>query len=461
MSDRPRRDDRPPGPDAGRMRRESRVRPAILLGILVAVLAVGGWQLAGALRDDGARVSATPTPDAAESPAAPQAPAAPVDPLGDIPARGLALGITEPNPALVWSPAARPEVPAPFQPWREVLGTTRPALYRLMVSWRQLQPRHDGPVDLDAKQPGCLRDRLPCAPWSGVREQLAALAARQREGGWEGLVVLLDTPDWAAQPATGCEPPGTEPRARAPRADALAGYRAVVRALLAAAAAEGATLRYWSAWNEPNHPYFLASRRAGCDGPRSEAASSPAEYARIVGALDEALGAAPGARRVLGELAAITGSDGEGTGVEEFIAALPRRVVCGSPVFTQHAYAGGRDPVPAVARALSDHGCPAPPRIWITETGAGRPGVALSAGARSASRGRACRDLHERLSGWWEDPRVDVAVQYTLREDDLFRVGLVRTDLSRALPTLAVWRAWSARPAAQASPPSPACPTAR
>ena len=424
------------------------------------ILVLAGWLLMWARGGDDAREREPPerTIDGRAGEGAPQLPSGA---LAEIPGPGLALGITEPNPALIWSPAARPEVPVPFQRWREALGETRPALYRLMVSWRQLQPRPGAPIDLDAPQPGCLRGRRPCAPWNGVREQLAALASRQREGGWEGLVVLLDTPDWAATPAGPCDAPGTEPRARAPRRDALDDYQAMVRALLAGAAAEGATLRYWSAWNEPNHPYFLARQREICAGAGPGGVRSAADYAAIISALDSALADAPGARRVFGELAGITASDGEGTDVGAFIAALPRELVCASPVFAQHAYAGGRDPVPAVTRALAEHDCPAPPRIWITETGAGLPSVSLSAGGRSASRARACRDLHSRLADWWRDPQVDVAVQYTMREDDLFRVGLVRTDLSVALPTFGVWQAWSRRPATSAPPPAPACPAPR
>ena len=48
-----------------------------------------------------------------------------------------------------------------------------------------------------------MRAERPCAGWAGVREQLRALAARQRDGGWDGMVVITGTPDWAAQPAGG------------------------------------------------------------------------------------------------------------------------------------------------------------------------------------------------------------------------------------------------------------------
>jgi hypothetical protein len=426
--------------------------PAIALGCLAAGLAI--WQLASAIDGGGTRERGFPGPPASAGTRSAPAP----DPLQGIPGRGLALGITEPNPALVWSPTARASVPAPFDRWRRALGETRPAVYRLMVSWRHLQPQPGGPVVLDAPQSGCLRARGPCAPWAGVREQLAALASRQREGGWEGMVVLLDTPEWAAAPADACETPGSEPRARAPRPDTLVHYQAVIRSLLAAAAEEGATLRYWSAWNEPNHAYFLARQRGDCDGSQGgRGAPSVEAYSALVRALDSVLAAAPGTRRVIGELAA-SRRDGRNTSVSTFIRALPRDLVCASPVFAQHGYAGGWDPVPDVERALAGHACPARHRIWITETGAGLPSASLSEGAGSVTRPRACRELHARLRKWWEAPRVDVAVQYTWREDDLFRVGLVSTDLTETLPTLGAWQAWSRRPSAAAPPPRRDCP---
>ena len=50
-----------------------------------------------------------------------------------------------------------------------------------------------------------------------------------------------------------------------------------------------------------------------------------------------------------------------------------------------------------------------------------------------------------------------MAVQYTLREDDLFPTGLVTTDLGRAYPALAEWTAWGARASAADPPPPDAC----
>jgi hypothetical protein len=98
--------------------------------------------------------------------------------------------------------------------------------------------------------------------------------------------------------------------------------------------------------------------------------------------------------------------------------------------------------------------------VWITETGAGaaRTATARADGARGEKRG--CEALHRQLESWYADPRVTLAVQYTLREDDLFPTGLVTTDLGRAYPALGEWKQWgmSARPRpADPAPASPAC----
>ena len=55
---------------------------------------------------------------------------------------------------------------------------------------------------------------------------------------------------------------------------------------------------------------------------------------------------------------------------------------------------------------------------------------------------------------WFNDPRVTVAFQYTVREDDKFPVGLFSTDMTEKRPALAEWQAWGGgrpvdRPAAR------------
>ena len=390
----------------------------------------------------------SPVPAAAPLPAPPsgRAPAPPAPEVAPPPAGsplgpGLAVGITEPNPNFLW-PAPQ-TVPEPFGRWRDALARIRPDAYRLVVEWRIVQPDAGRPADLDVPNGGCLRDRLPCAGWLGVRDQLRALAARQRDGGWDGMVVITGTPPWAAEAASGCERPGTETRSRIPRADALPAYRRLVADLLGAAAQAGAQVSAWSPWNEPNHPYFLAPQRATCD-PASPSLA-PARYAELARAMLAELDAAAGDQRlVLGELAGLRRPTRHGTAVREFMAALPADVACRAAVVGQHAYVGGSDPVDEALAGLAVHGCPAVPPVWITETGAGAPPEDLAPAASFTDTLAACRALDASLRRWHADPRVSAAFQYTLREDDRFPTGLVTTELDGSRPVLDLWRAWAA-----------------
>jgi hypothetical protein len=405
-----------------------------------------------------ATAAPSPTPPAAAPTSTPAAPTpAPTPATPPLPAAGsgLAIGVTEPNPNLVSSPQAQ-GVPEPWAKWRDALGAIRPRYYRLMVDWPSLQPSASSPPDLSAPNAGCMRAIAPCLGWNGVRDQLRALASRQREGGWQALVVITGTPDWAAAPPSGCERPGTQPRARPPRADALPAYRALVTDLLAAAAQEGADLRFWSAWNEPNHPAFISPQRTACDARAPSAA--PAPYAELVRSLQQALLGATGDHQiVLGETAGLLKPTPNATTVPEFIAALPQDVVCASTVWTQHAYIGGPDPVDAAATALAARGCPQPHTIWITETGVGPAPTDLSAARAVSDEQEGCRALHARLVRWWNDPRVTVAFQYTLRQDDRFPTGLVTTDLTASRLTLGEWTAWGGARDPAAPPPNATC----
>ncbi len=370
----------------------------------------------------------------------------------------LAVGITEPNPAFVWSASAWPELPAEFERWRDELTVVDPAYYRLVVNWGALQPVADRPADLDQPREGCLRATPPCQAWSGLREQLAALSSRQRTGGWEGVVVLTGTPEWAARRESPCERADAEPRSRMARPGALPAYRQLVSDVLAAADQAGARLRWWSPWNEPNHPVSLSPQHDPCGDLGSTPAVSA--YARLAGELRAALDAAPGRQGVvLGELAAIRESGRYSTGITEFIRALPRELVCAAEVVALHAYAGGRDPVATAWNAVLRHRCDARPWVWITETGAGFPPRDLSVAQASATRLAACQELEARLRRWHRDPRVGAAFQYTFREDDLFRVGLASTALDAAFPTLGLWQAWGDTREPGDTPPAGACAT--
>jgi hypothetical protein len=269
-------------------------------------------------------------------------------------------------------------------------------------------------------------------------------------------VVISGTPAWAASGAGGCERDGVTAQSRMPAEHALPAYRKLIADVLAAARQEGAELRWWSAWNEPNHPYFSSPQRADCS-TRSPALV-PAAYARLVSELQLALVAAPGRQDwVLGELAGLARSGKRSTSVQEFMAGLPSPLVCAAKVVAQHAYVGGVDPVDAVQRAVAAHGCATQPRVWITETGAGFPPADLSAAAQSTSRREACEQMDAQLARWYADPRVDAAFQYTLREDDRFKTGLVSTDLAVAFPTLGLWQRWGARAQPTDAPPVGAC----
>jgi hypothetical protein len=388
---------------------------------------------------------ATATATATPSPTASPAPAPAAGP-------GLAVGVTEFNANLIGGPSFK-QLPAPWARVRDALGALKPAYFRLVVDWRALQPSPDAPANLDRPETGCVRETHPCLEYGGVRDQLRALASRQAEGGWETLVVITDTPDWAAAPPHGCERASTEPRNRPPRADARAAYRRLILDLLAAADQTGARLRYWSPWNEPNLPPFVSPQRSACD--TASPSLAPDVYADLARVMTQTLAAAPGTQQlVIGETAGILKRTERVTSAPEFIAGLPEDVVCSSSVYTQHAYVGGPDPVQEIAVALKRRGCPEPHTIWITETGVG-PAPKEYSGIDDPTSG--CRALHDRLISWWENPQVTVAFQYTVREDDKFPTGLVSTDLTTTRPALAEWLAWGGSRAATAPPPAAAC----
>ena len=380
--------------------------------------------------------TATPSPSPTPTPVPLAAPAG---------GPALAVGITEPNPNL-YAPVDVLQPPPAWARWRDELVRIRPVLYRLVVVWDKIQPSASAPANLALPNSGCMRDKQPCAPYAGVYDQLRALAARQREdpGAWQVLVVFMGTPEWAAAARGGCREVGSaHPRD-------LKAYRALVRGVLALADDVGAELRYLSPWNEPNHPYFLTPQRAACDPDAPSRAIAP--YAALARAMRAELG--DDRRLVLGETAGIPDPSSRATSVPEIIRGLPRELVCAAPVWAQHAYIGGIDPVPLVKDALRARHCPRRHAIWITETGVGPApgGLSLARGITSERQG--CRLLHKRLRRWHDDPQVTVAAQYTMREDDLFPTGLVTTDLTRRRRALREWQAWGA---AGDEPPRPAC----
>jgi hypothetical protein len=366
-------------------------------------------------------------------------------------AHRLGIGLTEANPNLIEAPA--PGATGPFATAARELAGLHFGYSRLLVSWAAVQPAANRPPDWDVPQDGCLR-APPCAPFAGVRAQLRGLASRRPRP--QILVSFLSTPDWAAVAPAGCENGDAGASARAPTPTGLSAYRVMIRSLLALAAQEGVEIKWWSPWNEPNAGYFLGPQRDRCD-PHS-ATRAPASYARMARALKAELDAAPGDQRlVLGDLSAAAQARPQISAVSEWVRALPRDVACDSGTWALHEYVGDADVLGDFAAAIDSRHCPGPrARIWISETGAGgaRPGQPRFLGSAALRAG--CRAMDQLLREFASDDRVDVAIQYSAREDALFPVGLLAPDLSAAYPALGVWRAWSQRGRDEGPPPLPA-----
>jgi hypothetical protein len=365
---------------------------------------------------------------AAQEPAPPPPPAPPA----------LAIGLAEANPALIAPGRVRPG----FRRWRDRTAALRPRYFRLLVDWSNVQPSGRRPPDWRRYRDGCARGRPPCAPHRGLGAVLRAVGRRQRaDGGWEVVVSPYFAPRWATAARRGC-PSGRRIRIRP--------YRRFLRSLAALGRREGVPLRLWSPWNEPNHPAFLRPQRTSC--ARDSRSVAPAAYADLVRAARSELG--PDVQLLIGELAGYRHPRRTATGVVEFVRGLPQDVACAGSIFGQHMYVGtGRsrlggdlresgqpELLAALQRALDAHGCPVQHRIWITETGA-------------FPRARACERMHAALTTWARDPRVDAAFQYTVREDPVFRTGLVTERFDRTRPAYAAWRAWAASPAAEPADP--------
>jgi hypothetical protein len=380
--------------------------------------------------------------------------------------RGPAFGLTENNAGLLWDPAAASSAGAgpAFDAARRRLSALHPRYVRLLVNWAALQPDAGRAPSLQGPVDGCARSVGPCGTYSGLRGQLAAIASQQRaaqaEGrpGYEVVLDVLGTPAWAARPASGCELGGTSPFSRPINAAGIAGYRALIRSLLALGERSGVALSWWSPWNEPNDPVFLSPQRRACTPAAPSLA--PAVYSQLAQAMAGELAAAGGTHHLLfGELNAFATDSPHRTSVPAFVAALPASVVCLSDTWSIHAYAARTgaapepDPVAMLAAALDARGaCGARASIWITEAGAGarHPGRPRPPGAEDERAG--CLALAAQLEAWAADPRVHAVLQYSFREDPAFPVGLLSADLAHVYPAYSLWLLYT-RASAQGKPP--------
>ncbi|MCW3032658.1 MAG: hypothetical protein JWM60_1003 [Solirubrobacterales bacterium] len=386
--------------------------------------------------------------------------------------RGPAFGITEGNANLLWNPAAAaPAAAAPFIHARRELTALHPRYVRLLVDWAVLQPSPQNPPALSAPATGCARDVGPCGAYVGIADELAAIATQQSAARAEGrpafevVLDILGAPAWAALPPHGCEQAAVASTARPIAPGALAGYRALIAALVALGRKEGVALAWWSPWNEPNDPRFLSPQREAC-GPDGAPAAT-AVYAQLARAMSSELKAvAPGARMLLGELGGYSSGSSHRLSIEQFVGALPADVVCLSDTWAVHAYAArGRrtpppDPVAALETALDARGCAAPARLWVTEAGSGAPNPGRPRTDGAGEERDACRALAAQALAWRSDPRVGAILQYEFRDDPAFPVGLASADLSRVSSVYRMWLALnrSAESASATSTPSALCP---
>jgi len=384
----------------------------------------------GSSESSSVTAASVPTPALPTLPT-PKAPAAP----------RLGIGLTEFNANLL----EHGDVSPAFAPWRDKVEALRPRWFRLVVTWDGAMPTPTTAPVFDHPEDGCVRGIPPCAPFSGVRSLLRAVASQQHAhpGQWNLFVVLTYTPTWAAVGAHGCEPKGTEPRARPVDTEALPGYRNMIRSLLAEARRDGAKVGALSPWNEPNHSSFISPQRATCDAHAP--LLSPAVYAKLAGAArDELKGTKT--RLVLGELAGKVAPSPLAGSVEEFVKALPDDVACSGAIWSQHMYTNLPSkpdlagPVGQLERALDARACTKGKPVWVTETGVGadHPGRTRSSDPAQLEEG--CHAQAAALARWSRDPQVQNVFQYEFRDAPDFPVGVADDRLTRTYPVYEVYR---------------------
>jgi hypothetical protein len=115
---------------------------------------------------------------------------------------------------------------------RRQLTALHPNYIRLLIDWAALQPDPRRPASLEGRDSGCARVVGPCAPYAGVRDELAAIASQQRAAAasdeFHVVIVIFGTPAWAAGPAAICERGGRGTFSRPLSAAGLGAYRALI-----------------------------------------------------------------------------------------------------------------------------------------------------------------------------------------------------------------------------------------
>ena len=290
------------------------------------------------------------------------------------PGTGLAVGRDGVQPEPRRQPEERP-LPEPWDGVRDELGRdparVLPARDRLGLDPADgrgaRQPRHAA---------GRVHARGRAVPGlGGVREQLRALASRQRRGRLEDA-----RGDHRARrtgrprPASRLRAPDRPRRApRPPRADALPAYRAAGRATCSRRPARRAR-RCASGARGTSRTSRRSSARSGAACDPSSPSLAPAVYARAraraaAGAGRRARRPAARARRDRGA-AEVDALRHLGAGVHrraaEDLVCATRRVWTAARLHRRRRPGRARPPT-----ALAARGCPQPHTIWITETGVG------------------------------------------------------------------------------------------
>ena len=159
---------------------------------------------------------------------------------------------------------------------------------------------------MDQPQGGCMREVGPCLGWGGIREQLRALASRQREGGWTTLVVFTEHAGLGGEPAERVRAPAGRtagaPPARRTRCPPTARWSTDV---LKAAGEEGAALTLLQPLERAQPPGVHQPAASGVR-PVGAERSRPRPTRRSRRRCKQALDAAPGEQQlVLGETAGL------------------------------------------------------------------------------------------------------------------------------------------------------------
>jgi hypothetical protein len=316
---------------------------------------------------------------------------------------------------------------------------------------------------LDAPTDGCARGVAPCGSYAGIAGELEAIASQQHEhpGSFQVVIDIYGVPSWAALAPHGCEREGSAAFDRPLRTQALSAYRALIHGLVVLGQSKDVALPWWSPWNEPNDPRFLAPQRASC-GVDGEPLA-PAAYAQLARAMNTELAGEPGEHHLLlGELGGYESGSAHRTSIGEFVEALPADVLCMGDTWAVHGYAARglsakavEEPVEALEVALDRRGgCASSADIWVTESGAGAPEPGRPRQAGTGEEQAGCLALASELLGWYSNTRVKAVFQYTFRDDPDFPVGLFSADLQHVFPVYGMWLAISGASSAGGPPPT-------